>query len=244
MLYNSAKVSFLLFCILLSGQCLALPELKIAVASNFKEPLQHVLKNAPFIDDVTITISSASSGVLYAQIMHGAPFDIFLSADSVRPEKLVKQGFALKESLIITSEGVLAIWQPNKKNNNGYLAIANPTFSPYGVASNAYLKKQFAQQYKVVFANNITQAFQYVESGNAELGLVALSTLKLAQAKSKEQKYHNYTVLERGAHPEIQQKGVILANTKQLDLARQVMNYITSTKVQSQLQQLGYRSAQ
>ena len=144
--------------------------LNVAVASNFKTVLETLLKKSP-LPNVDVKISAASSGVLYSQIVHGAPFDVFLSADDVRPQALIKEGFASQSSIITYALGELAVWQPNANKVNNKVAIANPRFSPYGQASEFYANANFKKPINYVYGNNITQAFQFVQSGNASVGL-------------------------------------------------------------------------
>lgn len=130
-----------------------------------------------------------SSGKHYAQILNGAPFDVFLSADQLRPKLLVEEGIAKEASLITYAQGQLALWSRemgvpiNREyilNTNNYrvIAIANPRLAPYGQAAsetfrNLGLETQVSE--KLVMGENIAQAFQFAFSGNADLGLIAYS---------------------------------------------------------------------
>lgn len=241
-IYNRIVGSFGLFLVCLSQGVYAKQVINIAVASNFKAPLQTVLKDAPFHKDYEVRISAASSGVLYTQILHSAPFDIFLSADQDRPAKLVEQGLAYEQSLTTYAKGVLALWQPNAQSTNNFIAIANPRFSPYGKASQHYFSAHLEGTYKAIFANNITQTFQYVDTDNAALGFVALSTLKWAYETKEDKKYLKFTQLPFDQYPEIVQKGVILTSSEHKLAAEKIMQYLISKPVQQRFNQFGYKS--
>lgn len=231
---------FLLLCF--SQVIYAKQVINIAVASNFKAPLQSVLKDAPFIDEYEMKLSAASSGVLFTQIQHGAPFDIFLSADQHRPAQLVEQGLAYPQSLTTYAKGVLILWRPNKQSSSRFIAMANPRFSPYGQASEHYFTTYFKGDYKPVVASNITQAFQYVDSGNAALGLVALSTLKWAYMTQGDEKYLNFTSIALDQYPQIVQQGVILKSTDHKFAAQRIMQFLLSAPVQKRFAEFGYKS--
>jgi molybdate transport system substrate-binding protein len=182
--------------------CLAPPveareegELRIACASNFYPTLKKlaVLFNEDH-PQVALDLISGASGHLYQQIRHGAPYQLFLSADSAYPAAL----------------GRLAIWDPRGLGLNGErqytLAIANPATAPYGRAAEAaiarYRDARPAPRWRIVVAANVSQATQLVDGGNADLGLVALS---LIQARRGE-----YRVLPADWHRPLVQQGVVV----------------------------------
>jgi len=167
--------------------------INIAVASNFKPTLQRLITSYQTTHpQQQISVSAASTGVLYQQIIHGAPFDLFLSADSERPTLLAKQGFADSDSLATYASGVLALWTPKHRiekiediSGLGRIAIANPKIAPYGLAA-----QQTMQSYKlwnpskIAKANNVAQVLTYVEQGYADAGFIPLSYIKLHQIQS------------------------------------------------------------
>lgn len=240
-LYNTWCGYLLLLLAVLSNPLHAKETLHIAVASNFKPVLQTLVKN-PALKNLNIKISAASSGVLHSQIMHGAPYDIFLSADAARPQALIKDGFAIKSSLTTYAIGLLALWQPSMGAINNKLAIANPRFSPYGQSSAHYAKNYMKPPYEFVYANNITHAFQFVETGNAARGLVALSTLKAAYKNNNDKKYLNYELIPTNQYPEITQQGVIISASRHLAAAEQFMAFITQPSTAKMLQTEGYKT--
>ena len=160
-------------------------EVKVAVAANFKGTMERIGKEFTAKTGHTLAISSAATGVLYTQISHGAPFDLFLSADVATPEKLEKEG---KGSDRFTyAIGQLGLWQkggpaPDEatlRNWKGNLAIANARTAPYGAAAMATLAhlKIDPKQYRLLTGANISQTWQFVDTGNAELGFVAWANL-------------------------------------------------------------------
>lgn len=160
----------------------------IGVAANFKDCLQALESDfRQSYPQHHLEFSTASSGVLYAQILAGAPFDVFLSADDVLTGKLLKQGIGEQE--FTYAIGKLVLWVSRSSGSEvideaylstytGRLAIANPLTAPYGQAAESILKKRMGNtdaSYKIITGNNVAQAYQFVASGNAEAGLLALS---------------------------------------------------------------------
>lgn len=241
MLYNRVSYYFCLLLLLNINSVVAKESVHIAVASNFKAPLEQLLKQAPFYNNIDIKISAGASGVLYSQIIHGAPFDIFLSADAKRPEQLSEQGLIVNGSLKTYATGKLALWQPETHSDNPYIAIANPRLSPYGEAAEYYNNHYLKTGLTFVLANNITQAFQFVDSANARLGIVALATLKAANQLQPNNKYEAYTLIPETQYPAIIQQAVILKSTDNLALSNKIMNYLLSIKVQTQIAEFGYK---
>jgi molybdate transport system substrate-binding protein len=179
-----------LFAILLCGSVPALAEtLNVAVASNFVAAMQRIEEAFERNSKHEVRLIRGSSGKHYAQIRNGAPFDIFLSADQLRPRRLVEEGIAKESDLTTYAQGQLALWSRqndvqlgreylSNTSNYGVIAIANPRLAPYGQAatevfSHLGLESQLSQ--RLVMGENIAQAFQFAFSGNADIGLVAYS---------------------------------------------------------------------
>ena len=243
MLYNRVCYYFWFVLLLNINSVSATENLHIAVASNFKAPLEQLLNKAPFADEIEITLSAGASGVLYSQIIHGAPFDMFLSADAKRPALLKQQDLIIKESIHTYATGVLALWQPELNSSNSYIAIANPRSSPYGEAAKYYNDRYLKTNLSFVLAHNITQAFQFVDSGNAGQGIVALASLKAAYQQHANDKYLAYTQLPNQQYPAITQQVVVLKSTDNLAAANKVLSYLLSPAVQSEITELGYQKA-
>lgn len=249
-----AKFTFLT---LLWGICilpfhsLAAPNvpLRIAVASNFTPVLKQLLVEFTQQTQIQTQIISAASGTLYQQIKHGAPYDIFLSADSIRPSKLVHEGLAHAKSQTTYVYGQLALWsayQPinsltplrELKNNSQRLAIANPNYAPYGIAAKEVLTALHLWRElngQLIQGININQTFVQVRSKNIPLGLVALSQLKLNNLSGFIIPQHLYNPLAQDL--------VILSHSKQYENAEKLKTYLTSETVKKQLALWGYKNA-
>jgi len=176
-------------CVLLMVSAL-LPaaQLRVAVASNFAPTLEQLATEFQHQSGHQLQISSASTGQLYAQIRQGAPFDLFLAADTKRPERLVADGLASEPhvyargqlTLVVLRTDPAACAQWLAQSTEGYLAIANPDLAPYGTAARSYLQEtQLWQRFsgRLVMGENIAQATHLVFSGNARAGLLANALL-------------------------------------------------------------------
>jgi molybdate transport system substrate-binding protein len=229
----------------------------VAVASNFYFPLTQLLSLSDEWSKQNVRLVSGSSGVLYAQAVNGAPFDIFLSADAARPQALFEK--QLSQAPISYARGKLVLWPSdeslsitqNLTESRGRIAIANPKTAPFGAAADVYMRAQegYPQWSKrFVFGNNILQAFQFIDSANAAIGFVAESTLVQAQQKltNKETKYLNYLPLPLSQYPAIIQQGVIIApqSSPQYKRAERFMQYLLSQTSQQALLELGYTGVQ
>jgi len=226
-----------------SFQSLATP-LRIAVASNFKLPLNKIVSQYQNTTGNKVTLSSASSGILYHQIKAGAPFDVFLSADVARPEMLLNEQLALKNSQFIYAHGQLVYYSPNTKikltelnNTKNKLVIANPLHAPYGVAAKKVLNELLDEPFKGTYitSSNIASAFQIVHSGNAPSGLVSLSHILSSKVKRSD-----YKVLKSEA-AQIPQAAVILSRTKKISESQQFINYLKTDEIKNIIKQYGYQ---
>ncbi|MDY6994478.1 MAG: molybdate ABC transporter substrate-binding protein, partial [Pseudomonadota bacterium] len=159
----------------------------IAVAANFTQPVKTLKTRFEQATHHQLIISLGSTGQLYAQIKNGAPYEVFLAADTKRPQLLVEEGEAVAESLVTYAVGKLILWSSKpdfvdntvlKTGDFQYLALTNPKTAPYGAAAVQVLEKLglwTSLQAKIVQGENITQTYQFVVTQNAELGFVALS---------------------------------------------------------------------
>jgi molybdate transport system substrate-binding protein len=161
----------------------------VAVAANFAAPMKALTIRFEQATGHTLTLSSGSTGKFYAQIKNGAPFDVLLAADAATPARLLHEGDAVATRNYAI--GKLALWSANaglidgtdavlKQNRFGKLAVANPKLAPYGAAAREALTKLGrldAVASKFVMGENIGQTYQFVASGNVDLGFVALSQI-------------------------------------------------------------------
>lgn len=217
--------------------------LRIAVAANFAPALKILLADLPNKDQINYQIISAATGTLYQQIKHGAPFDLFLSADSVRPELLEQEKLIIKHSRQTYAYGQIALWsatQPLQSLNElnhytGKLAIANPDTAPYGKAAQQALQHLSLWpklKNQLITGINISQTFQQVRSQAVPLGIVAYSQLVI----------NNYQgiIMPTAYYQPIAQQLVIVKSSQQVEIAQQVSDFILQVSSQKTLQALGY----
>jgi molybdate transport system substrate-binding protein len=221
--------------------------LKVAVAANFKPLLKQLQSSFEQQHDIKLSLSSASTGVLYAQIRHGAPFDVLLAADEKRPQLIEKQNLALADSRHTYAVGQLVLWhnQPDAQKPTAKLlrhwtdklALANAKTAPYGLAAKSVMQHLGLWQSKraqFVTGSNIAQTHQFVASKNVRLGFVALAQVK---------DLSNYWLLPQQWYPPIKQQAVILKRTKQPLAAKTFLNWLLSGKIQQQISAAGYAPA-
>ena len=233
--------------------CLLLPvlghadTLRIAVASNFAHTLQMLLPEFEKETGHKVEVSSASSGKLYAQILHGAPFDVFLSADTDKPQRLAqrlsKQVPEIKSALFTYAIGRLVFWCPDECEyplsgitaNNLTIAIANPRLAPYGLAAQQTIDAFGLIPAKVVTGENIGQAYRFIESGNAAAGFVAQSQVITAKTPSDQ-----YWLIQNDHHQPLEQAGILTAQGLNKPAAQAFVTYLLSTAVQARIAEHGY----
>ncbi len=175
--------------LLLSGPAQA-GQTHVAVAANFTEPAKEIAALFKQKTGHEAVLSFGASGAFFTQITRGAPFEVFLSADADRPKATIDSGFAVPDSLFTYAIGRLMLWSrvvdvtngeaPLKAGNFSKLSIANPDAAPYGAAAVETMRAlgvYDALKPKIVQGNSIAQAFQFVDTRNAEVGFVALSQL-------------------------------------------------------------------
>ena len=173
----------------ISSACIA-AEIRVAVASNFYPTAQQLVDVFEQESNHEVVLSAGSTGKHFAQIQHGAPFDLFLAADQERPSKLVEASIGDSSTLKPYAIGQLVLWQPgassseailkNLSSGGGFIALANPKLAPYGRAAEqtlANLKLDGDIQARIVTGENVSQAYQYVATGNAKHGFVALAQI-------------------------------------------------------------------
>jgi len=248
------------FLLLLTSACLlssckpAPSTLTIAVASSMQFAMADLLKEFHLAHPgLTVKATYGSSGNFFAQIKNEAPFDVFLAADMEYPAKLVKAGLALDE-LSPYAVGGLVLWVPKdsplavEKLGSSVLndpavkkiAIANPKLAPYGAAAVAALQslKLHAQaEPKLVLGENIAQTAQFVESGAADIGFLALSHALAPQMKDK----GRFWEVPSDAFPPIQQGMVILKRTPNADAARTFREFLLGPAAGRVLQRHGFK---
>ena len=227
-------------------------EIKIAVASNFyptmKELVTHFESITPNSDTTNnIVLISGSSGKHYAQILNGAPFDLFFSADKLRPNMLEKEEVFNNQSRFTYALGKLALWSPFNEyvDSDGqvlytddfrFLAIANPKIAPYGVASKETLTSMNLWQdmeEKLVRGENIAQTFQFAKSGNAKLGFVSYSQILSLNSSSE----GSYWLVPQSMYQPIEQQAILL---KDSSLGKDFLSFIKSDEALDIIKRNGY----
>jgi molybdate transport system substrate-binding protein len=239
--------ALILLC-LLSGYANA-AEVKVAVASNFVAPLNALASDFQASTGHTLQISSGATGKLFAQISHGAPFEVLLAADDETPAKLASTGAAQQDTLFTYATGRLVLWSASGNTPDGNtlkqmqfnkLAIANPKVAPYGRAALEMLTAQgllSAISPKLVYGENIAQTQQFVASGNAELGLIAASLVMFDGQFTRGRGYLVPTQL----HQPIKQDAVLLKAGQGNSAAVAFLQYLKSAAAQKIIRQYGYQ---
>jgi molybdate transport system substrate-binding protein len=204
--------------------------------------------------DIGVQPTYGSSGNFFAQLSGDAPFDLFLSADVEYPQKLVEQGRGIKDSQFVYAVGHLVIWTPNNSKLDlktlgvkavaepsvQKIAIANPRHAPYGRAAEAALKHAGVYDQvkdRLVLGENVAQAAQFVESGAADIGLIALSLAMASPLKDR----GRFQEVPADAYPRLDQGGVILTGVKDMAAAQALKDFLTSGEGQTVLDKFGFR---
>jgi len=230
--------------------------LRIAAAADLEPVLPPILEHFQQSTGIRAEATFQASAVLVTQIQNGAPFDVFLSADLGYPKKLIDAGLAdaagtADSSTPITyAKGTLVLWKRKDSSQPApsldllrspelkRLAVANPERAPYGraaVAALTSLKLYDTLKPKLVTAENIAQTAQFVDSGNADAGLISLTSALTQRLSSSGE----YFVIPRDLYPPIEQGAVIVSKTFQRDAAHKFLDYLLSAPVQAQLAKSG-----
>ena len=225
-------------------------EVQVAVAANFTAPIQAIAKDFEKDTGHKLVAAYGATGQFYAQIKNGAPFEVFLAADDSTPAKLESEGDSVKGSRFTYAVGTLALWSAKpgyvdakgevlQKNAFKHLSIANPKAAPYGLAATQVLDKLKLTEVtkaKLVEGQNITQAFQFVSTGNAELGFVALSQIY----KDGKVTEGSAWIVPSSLHEPIKQDALILNKGKDSAAAKALVEYLKGPKAAAVIKSYGY----
>lgn len=238
-------------CTLIFGSSLSnAAEVHVAVAANFLKPLEQLQTKFEQETGHTLLISSGSTGQLYAQIKNGAPFEVFLGADTKRPQLTIDDGLAVADTLFIYAKGVLVLWSAQdglvddkgdvlKSSKFNNLAITNPKTAPYGAAAIEVLDRLALTDRlsgKIVEGQSITQVYQFVATGNAELGFIAFS-----QLKSEPEIKGSYWMIDSSLYQPIEQAAVLLKNGADNVAAQQFLAFLQSNEIKTMIvKEFGY----
>jgi molybdate transport system substrate-binding protein len=220
---------------------------QVAVAANFTEPAKEIAAAFKAKTGHSATLSFGASGQFYTQMAHGAPYEVFLSADAERPKKAEDEGLAVKGTRYTYAFGRLVLYSKTpglvdakgavlKSDRFAKLAIADPAAAPYGAAAIQTMRKlgvYDALAPRIVKGSSITQAYQYVATGNAELGFVALSQVIDEPGGSR-------WVVPAADHAPIEQQAVLLKTGEKNPAARAFVTFLKSPAAIAIIKRYGY----
>ena len=225
-------------------------EAMVAVAANFSAPMQQIAALFQKETGHQIKLSFGASGGIYAQIKNGAPFDLFLSADQLTPQKLEAEGLGVPNSRFTYATGQLVLWskQEGLVDAKGHvlqnksiqrIALANPKLAPYGAAAietmtNLGLLKEL--QSKLVQGDNIAQTYQFVSTQNAQIGFVALSQISLDGRITQGSAW----VVPQYLHTALKQDAVLLNAGKDNAAAHALLKYLQGDTAKAIITRYGY----
>lgn len=230
-----------------SAPCaLGADEVRVAVAANFSSAAQEIGELFTEASGHEALLSFGSSGQLYAQITQGAPFDVFLAADRSYPRRAVNDGHAAADSVFTYASGRLVLFSVDPGRVAGRvsleeeeftrLAIAHPELAPYGAAAVEVLDALGLTdrlQPKFVRGNNVAQTYQFVVTGNAELGFVALAQVIAHELGSR-------WIVPRALHSRIAQDAVLLADAADNEAAAAFLAFLRGSEADAVLERYGY----
>jgi molybdate transport system substrate-binding protein len=226
-------------------------EALVAVAANFAEVVEELKPAFERRTAHRVQATTGSTGKLYAQIAAGAPFHVLLSADAKTPERLLAEGYGIGGTRFTYAIGRLTLWSSNPKRIGAdgraaltaadvrHIAIANPDLAPYGVAAREALQKLGlweALRGRIVMGQNIGQTHSMVATGNAELGLVALSAVLSPRAPAQGSRWD----VPQELFSPIRQDAVLLRPGAENDAARAFLQFLRSGEARQVIERFGY----
>ena len=230
----------------------AAEELTVAAASDLSFAMPEIAKKYEDATGNTLKISYGSSGNFFVQIQNGAPFDLFFSADVNYPKKLESSGLAEPGTLLKYAVGKIVLWVSNGSKLDiskrlqvltdpavKKIAIANPAHAPYGRAAEAALKKDGVYDQvkdKFVLGENISQTAQFVDTGNADIGIIALSLAMSPTLKPR----GRYVEIPADLYPPIEQGAVVLRTSSRTQAAKQFLQLLKKPEYQAIFKSYGF----
>lgn len=218
----------------------------LAVANNFYGPIQVLVKDFAKVSGFQLNVSTGSTGQLYAQIVNGAPFDLFLAADTVRPQKLVNEGLAFES--FVYAKGVLVLWSKEANydvkqhmllGDYNHFAIADPKLAPYGLAAQQALTKMGlweSMSPKIVMGKGLNPTYQFLSTGNAQLGMVAKSQV----FKNGQYIGGSFWEVPESDYEPIEQAAVTLKSGVDKASIKAFLEYYSSERAQKIVSSFGY----
>jgi len=239
-------------CFLTLTRCVLAQDLRVAAASDLQFAMSDLAARFEKSTGTKVVVSYGSSGNFRTQIVNGAPFDLFFSADVQYPNLLISAGLADADTLYVYAHGRLVLWAPAGSNlqleKRGLavlkaarvtkIAIANPDHAPYGRAAVAVLQESGLYREvksKLVYGENISQAAQFAESGSAQVGIVALSLTYAGSMKNGER-----WEVPQNLYPPLEQAAVIIHASQNKAAARAFLEYVKSAAGKEVLANYGF----
>jgi len=250
----ATRKKFFSFCALLFllNSLRAQGQISIAAAADLQSAMPEIAARFERETGIRVKLSFGSSGNFFAQIQNGAPYDLFLSADVDYPKKLEAAGLTETGSHYQYASGKIVLWVPSGSTvnvNRGLdvlldpavkkVAIANPAHAPYGRAAESALRKAGVWDRissKLVLGENISQTAQFVQSGNADAGILALSLVLAPAMKDK----GSYFLISQEWYAPLQQAAVVLKGSAHRESARRFLEFLKTSETQSLLREYGF----
>jgi molybdate transport system substrate-binding protein len=220
--------------------------IKVAVAANFTDPIKEIAVTYERATGNKLLLSLGATGQFYAQITQGAPFDILVAADKATPAKAISEGHAVAGTAFTYAVGKLVLFSKKpglvtgeaklRDANFGKIAVANPGTAPYGAAAFEVMRALGvleALQPRIVQGQNIAQTFKFVETGNAEVGFVALSQIAFLEGGSR-------WVVPGRMHAPIAQDAVLLIPGQKNEAAKAFLAFLKGPKARAVIEKFGY----
>ncbi|MGZ8191265.1 MAG: molybdate ABC transporter substrate-binding protein [Methylococcaceae bacterium] len=240
----------LMLAVLLPASNVLSEQVLVAVASNFAKPMEKIAAEFKKTTGHSAELSFGASGKFVAQIENGAPFQVFLSADEKKPEKLTESGFAVAGTRFTYALGTLVLWSAKSgyidaegkvlsTGNFKHLAIPDPKLAPYGIAALEILKGMGLTervQPLLVLGENISQTQQFISTGNAELGFIALSQV-IKDGKIGE---GSGWIIPTDKYTPIRQDAVLLKTGVDNPAAKALLDFLESDKALAIIKKYGY----
>lgn len=221
-------------------------EVKVAVAANFTDPLKEIGRHFEAASGHKLVLSFGSTGQFYAQITQGAPFEVFVAADRATPAKAIAEGHAVAGTAFTYAVGKLVLYSKTvgfvqggrtlREAKFAKIAVANPATAPYGAAAIEVMKAlgvYDALMAKVVQGNNIAQTFQFIDTGNAEVGFVALSQIVLVGGGSR-------WIVPDNLYAPISQDAVLLKTGSSNEAAKAFLAFLNGREARHVIEKFGY----
>ncbi len=246
------RINLLVVAGLAGAQASHAESVTVAVAANFHGPMLALVENLEARTDHDVLVISGSTGGLYAQIVNGAPYDIFVAADSRRPTLLGASGPGIATSQTTVATGQLVLWSSNgelleardldilRDEDLRFLAIANPDLAPYGEAARQALVAMNVLELwsgRLAYGTNVAQTYAMVATGNAELGLIALSQVSSEAATGA------YLIVPQEFYEPIRQDAILLERGVGNAAAIELLDFLSTPEAEAVLRRFGYLTA-